>query len=314
MAQGERFSLALFSKEDNMDINSILQLFISGISVGAVYALIAVGFAIVYSIMKFSNFAHGGMISACAYIGYFFQNAFETTPPFFVTVIFTALCGIAMALCVDTVAYRRIRKKQAPNIYYFLSSITIAILIEQILSVFLGKNLYAYPAIFERTTFNIGNFRVSTVDTLILCVSLVILAILIFVINKTKIGLSIRTVAISPETSRLMGINSGVVIMTVFCIAGALAGISGVLLGAKFSVYPSLGPSMMIKGFIASVIGGLGSLGGAIIAAILLGIVEMYLTYWIGSLASPIVLFGGMLIFLAVRPEGISGRFAKDKV
>ena len=172
----------------------------------------------------------------------------------------------------------------------------------------------SYPAIFTSTTFNIGTFRVSSVDTLILVVSLAILAVLLFVINKTKIGLSIRTVAISPETSRLMGINSGVVIMTVFCIAGALAGISGVLLGAKFSVYPSLGPSMMIKGFIASVIGGLGSLGGAIIAAILLGIVEMYLTYWIGSLASPIVLFGGMLIFLAVRPEGISGRFAKDKV
>lgn len=297
-----------------MDIYSILQLFISGISLGAVYALIAVGFAIVYSIMKFSNFAHGGMISACAYIGYFFQNAFETPPPFYVTVIFTALCGVVMALCIDTVAYRRIRMKQAPNIYYFLSSITIAILIEQILSVFLGKNLYSYPAIFKSTTFNIGAFRISTVDTLILFVSLAILAVLIFVINKTKIGLSIRTVAISPDTSRLMGINSGVVIMTVFCIAGALAGISGVLLGAKFSVYPSLGPSMMIKGFIASVIGGLGSLGGAICAAILLGIVEMYLTYWIGSLASPIVLFGGMLIFLAVRPEGISGRFAKDKV
>ena len=93
-----------------------------------------------------------------------------------------------------------------------------------------------------------------------------------------------------------------------------LAGISGVLLGTKYSVYPSLGPSMMIKGFIASVIGGLGSLGGAISAAILLGIVEIFLTYWIGSLASPIVLFGGMLLFLVVRPDGISGKFAKDKV
>lgn len=96
-----------------MDFYSVVQLFISGISLGAVYALIAVGFAIVYSIMKFSNFAHGGMISACAYIGYFFQSAFETPPPFFVTVLFAALCGIVMALCVDTVAYSRIRKKQA---------------------------------------------------------------------------------------------------------------------------------------------------------------------------------------------------------
>lgn len=297
-----------------MDLNSLLQLLISGISLGAVYALIAVGFAIVYSIMKFSNFAHGGMISACAYIGYFFQSAFPTPPPFFVTVLFTAASGVVMAACIDTVAYRRIRKKQAPNIYYFLASITIAILIEQILSVFFGKNLYGYPAIFKSTTFNIGSFRFSSVDTLILAVSLVILAVLLFVINKTKIGLAIRTVAISPKTSQLMGINSDIVIMTVFAIAGALAGISGVLLGTKYSVYPSLGPSMMIKGFIASVIGGLGSLGGAIAAAIILGVVEIFLTYWIGSLSTPIVLFGAMLVFLAVRPEGISGRFAKDKV
>ena len=297
-----------------MDFYSVVQLFISGISLGAVYALIAVGFAIVYSIMKFSNFAHGGMISACAYIGYFFQNAFETPPPFFVTVLFAALCGIVMALCVDTVAYSRIRKKQAPNLYYFLASITVAILIEQILSVFFGKNLYGYPAIFKSTTFNIGAFRFSSVDTLIMIVSLAILAVLIFVINKTKIGLAIRTVAISPAASRLMGINSNRVIMTVFVIAGALAGIYGVLLGTKYSVYPSLGPSMMIKGFIASVIGGLGSLGGAISAAIILGVVEIFLTYWIGSLASPIVLFGGMLLFLAIRPEGLAGRFAKDKV
>ena len=93
------------------------QLFISGVSLGSVYALIAVGFAIVFSILKFSNFAHGGMISACAYIGYFFLSAFETPPPFVVTVMFTTICGVLLALLVDTAAYRRIRRKQAPNIY-----------------------------------------------------------------------------------------------------------------------------------------------------------------------------------------------------
>lgn len=290
------------------------QLLISGIPLGAVYALIAVGFAIVFSIFKFSNFAHGGMISACAFIGYFFQSSFEETPPFFVTVVFTMGVGIVMALVIDTIAYRRIRKKQAPTLYYFLASITVAILTEQILSVFFGNNLHSYKPIFSSTTFHIGSLRFSSMDTLIMVISLALLTVLIFVINKTKIGLAIRTVAINPSTSQLMGIDSGVVIMTVFAIAGALAGISGVLLGTKFSVYPSLGPSMMIKGFIASVIGGLGSLGGAIIAAIILGVVEMFLTYWIGSLSAPIVLFGIMLVFLMIRPEGISGKFAKDKV
>ena len=292
----------------------LLQLFISGISLGSVYALIAVGFAMVYSNMKFSNFAHGGMISACAYIGYYFQNAFTSPPPIAVTILFTMACGVALALVIDFLAYRRIRRMQAHNLYYFLASITVAILIEQILNVFFGKNTYAYPAVFASTTYYIGGLRFSSIDTLILLVSLVILAILIVLINRTKIGLAIRTVAINPQASRLMGINSGVVIMSVFAIAGGLAGISGVLLGMRYSVYPSLGQSMMIKGFIASVFGGLGSLGGAIIAALGLGIVEMLLTYYFGALVSPIILFGIMLVFLAVRPEGIFGRFARDKV
>lgn len=291
-----------------------LQLFFSGVSLGSVYALIAVGFAMVFSNMKFSNFAHGGMISACAFIGYFFQRAFETPPPIYVTILFTALCGVAMALFIDTVAYRRIREKKAHNLYYFLASITFAILIEQILNVFFGKNTYAYPNLFESTTFMIGSVRFSSIDTLILLVSLAILGVLIFIINKTRIGLAIRTVAINPDASCLMGISPDVVIMAVFAIAGALAGISGVLLGSKYSVYPSLGQTMMIKGFIASVIGGLGSLSGAIIAALFLGIVEIFVTYFLGALTTPIILFGVMLVFLAVRPEGISGRFSKDKV
>ena len=197
----------------------ILQLIISGISLGSVYALIAVGFAMVYSNMKFSNFAHGGMISACAYIGYYFQKSMGT-PPIYVTIVFTALCGVALALIIDFLAYRRIRKKQAHNLYYFLASITVAILIEQILNVFFGKNTYAFPPIFSSTTFFIGPLRFSSIDTLILGVSLVILTILIFVINRTKIGLAIRTVAIDPRTSRLMGMDSNRVITIVFAIAG----------------------------------------------------------------------------------------------
>ncbi len=291
-----------------------LQLLISGISLGAVYALIAVGFAIVFSVLKFSNFAHGGMISACAYIGYYFQRSFETPPPILVTILFTALCGMLLSFLIDMIAYRRLRKKQAPNIYYFLASITLSIMIVQILAVFYGKNLYAFPAIFESTTFFIGSIRFSSIDTLILIASLAILAVLIFIIDKTRVGLAIRAVAINSQTSKLMGIDSNFVIVSVFAIAGVLAGVSGVLLGLKYSVYPTLGSQMMLKGFIASVVGGLGSLSGAIIAAIFLGIIEIFLTYYLGSLSTPIILFGVMLIFLAIRPEGIAGRFAKDKV
>lgn len=291
-----------------------LQLLINGICLGAVYALIAVGFAIVFSVLKFSNFAHGGMISACAFIGYFFQASFEKAPPIWVTILVTAVSGVLFALFLDTIAYKSIRKHKSPNIYYFLASLTISIIITSILNVFFSKNPLAFPMIFKTTTFNVGSLKVSKMDTMILVISVVLLAGLMFLINKTKIGLAMRAVAINPDTSKLMGINSSLILVMIFSIAGCLAGVSGVLLGCKYGVYPDLGQTMMVKGFIASVIGGLGSLGGAIAAAFLLGIIEMFWTFSFGSLSTPVMTFVVMLLFLFVRPQGISGKFAKEKV
>ena len=291
-----------------------LQLLINGICLGAVYALIAVGFAIVFSVLKFSNFAHGGMISACAFLGYFFQASFETPPPIWVTIIFSSVSGVIFALFLDTIAYRSIRRNKSPNIYYFLASLTISIIITSILNIFFSKNPLAYPALFSSTTFSVGSLKISKMDTMILAVSVVLLVALMLLINKTKIGLAIRAVAINPETSKIMGINSSLIIIMVFSIAGCLAGVSGVLLGCKYGVYPDLGQTMMIKGFIASVIGGLGSLGGSIIAAFALGIIEMIWTYMFGSLSTPVMTFVVMLLFLFIRPQGISGKFSKEKV
>ncbi|MGP1508344.1 MAG: branched-chain amino acid ABC transporter permease [Sphaerochaeta sp.] len=291
-----------------------LQLLINGICLGAVYALIAVGFAIVFSVLKFSNFAHGGMISACAFLGFFFQAAFKPAPPIWVTMLFASACGVIFALFLDWAAYKSIRKHRSPNIYYFLASLTISIIITSILNIFFSKNPLAYPMIFETTTFNIGSLKISKMDTMILMISVVILVALLLLINKTKIGLAMRAVAINSETSKLMGINSNLIIVMIFSIAGFLSGISGVLLGCKYGVYPDLGQTMMVKGFIASVIGGLGSLGGAIAAAFLLGIIEMFWTFQFGSLSTPVMTFVVMLLFLFVRPQGISGKFANEKV
>ena len=111
-----------------------------------------------------------------------------------------------------------------------------------------------------------------------------------------------------------MGINSNFILFFIFSLAGFLAGVSGVLLGCKYGVFPDMGQTMMVKGFIASVIGGLGSLGGAIAAAFILGLIEMFWTYIFGSLSTPVITFVVMLLFLFVRPQGIAGKFAKEKV
>lgn len=291
-----------------------IQLLFNGISLGAVYALVAVGFAIVFSILKFSNFAHGGMISVCAFIGYFFQKSFDPAPPIWVTILFSSFCGVFLALFLDRIVYASIRRNKSPNIYYFLSSLTIAIIITAILNIFFSKNPLSFPMLFSSTTYNIGKIRISRMDTMIFFVSVSILLILILLINKTKIGLAMRAVSISPETSRLMGINSNFILFFIFSLAGFLAGVSGVLLGCKYGVFPDMGQTMMVKGFIASVIGGLGSLGGAIAAAFILGLIEMFWTYIFGSLSTPVITFVVMLLFLFIRPQGIAGKFAKEKV
>ena len=291
-----------------------IQLLFNGISLGAVYALVAVGFAIVFSILKFSNFDHGGMISVCAFIGYFFQKSFDPAPPIWVTILFSSACGVVFALFLDRIVYASIRMNKSPNISYFLSSLTIAIIITAILNIFFSKNPLSFPMLFSSTTYNIGKIRISRMDTMIFFVSVSILIVLILLINKTKIGLAMRAVSISPETSRLMGINSNFILFFIFSLAGFLAGVSGVLLGCKYGVFPDMGQTMMVKGFIASVIGGLGSLGGAIAAAFILGLIEMFWTYVFGSLSTPVITFVVMLLFLFIRPQGIAGKFAKEKV
>jgi len=289
------------------------QLIVNGISIGSVYALIGAGFALVFGVLKFSNFAHGGIVSACAFIGYFFQAAFKPAPPFWVTVIFCCFAGMALTFLVDMLAFYRLRSNNSNSLFFFLSSVTVAILIEQLLTVNYGTMMISFPPIFKVTTVSLFGITFSKIDMTILAIAAVVLVLLILIIERTRIGPAIRAVAINARVSRLMGINSSLMVTGTLVIAGFLAGITGLMLGVKYSIFPALGPSMMLKGLIASVIGGLGSLSGTIFAATMLGIVEITCIYYWGSEITPVLLFGIMLLFLLVRPQGIAGRFAQDK-
>lgn len=176
-----------------------------------------------------------------------------------------------------------------------------------------GQNSYGFPAVFKKTSIQLGGLTISTMDMMVLCVSVALLIVMIVLIDKTKLGRAIRAVSVNPNTSKLMGINSDFIIIMSFMMAGALAGVAGVFLGIKYSVYPALGSSMIFKGFMASVVGGLGSLGGAITGAFALGLLEMVLVYYCGSSITPAIVLSILLLFLLIRPQGISGRLAQDK-
>jgi branched-chain amino acid transport system permease protein len=288
-----------------------LQHLIIGISVGAVYSLVAVGFALIFSVLKFSNFSHGGMIAVTAYIGHHFAVTYQTS--LIVTVIVAVIAGGLLGVLIEFVGFRSLRKSQGPLIYYFVSSITLGILLENLITVFRGRDFYAFPRFFETTMVSWFGYSFSVVDLTILFISVSLLLILMVVLNKTKIGLAVRATSLDVNTSCLMGVNPNIIIAVAFFAAGAMAGVSGVFLGISYTLYPQIG-RIVVKGFIASVIGGLDSLSGAVIGAFLLAITEVLLTASIGAAFTPVIVFVITLVFLMVRPRGISGILIPEKV
>ncbi|MCE5257269.1 MAG: branched-chain amino acid ABC transporter permease [Spirochaetaceae bacterium] len=287
-----------------------LQIIVNGLALGAVYALIAIGFALIFNILKFSNFSHGSVMTASAFIGYAF--AAKTGLGLFPVILVSMLAGGLIALFGEFIAFRRITVRKANPIYYFVSSITLGTLLESLVTIGAGPNFYNYPRFFKKLVLNIGDIVISRSDLIMFVTSWSILFILVFILKKTRLGRGLRAVSFDRDTSILMGINVNGTIQLAFFIAGALGGLAGVFLGINYTLYPQLG-NMVVKGFIASVIGGLGSISGAMIGAALLGLTETLLVNFVGSGYSPVCIFLIMLVFLLLRPQGIAGSNIQEK-
>lgn len=287
----------------------ILQYIINGIALGSVYALISTGFSAIFNVLKFSNFSHGALMTLSAFAGYFIAaaNKWGLVP----TILVAVLTGSLVAVLGEFVAFRRILIRNTSPIYFFVSSITLGTLFEGLVVLQVGANFHNYPRFFGKPL-RLGSLVVSQSDIIIFCISAFALIALAFVVQKTRLGRALRSVSFDRDTASLMGINVTRTIQFAFIISGALAGLAGVFLGINYTLYPTLG-SLVVKGFIASVIGGLGSLPGAIIGAMLLGIVETALISTVGSGYAPVFTFLIMLVFLLVRPRGIAGSNIQEK-
>ena len=280
-----------------------LQILINGLATGSIYALIATGFALIFNVLKFSNFSHGATMTAAAFTAFFLvsQKGMGLVP----TLLAAGAAGACIALFGEFVGFRRILKNHSSATYFFVSSITLGTLYEGLVTIRVGSNF------FETPTLDLG-IIISTSDAIMFLISIAALLILGYIIQKTRLGRALRAVSFDRDTAQLMGIDSTRIIQLTFVISGVLAGFAGVFLGIKYTLYPTLG-SLVVKGFIASVIGGLGSLPGAIIGAFLLGVVETGLLSILGSGYSTIATFAIMLVFLLLRPQGIAGSNVQEK-
>ena len=233
---------------------------------------------------------------------------------FWLTLFLTAIAGGILALGIEFVAFRRLRIKQSPLIFYFVSSITMGVLLENLITIFFSSNFYSYPLFFDYAVIELGESIIAVTDLLMLGISVGALSLLMLVIYRTKLGVAIRALSMDIPTTSLMGVNVTLIIAATFFVSGFLGGISGMFLGMNYTLYPQIG-KMIVKGFIASVLGGLGNMAGAVIGALLLGILEVALTGidFIGSGLAPVVIFIIIIIFLIVRPQGIAGIIIQEK-
>ncbi len=288
-----------------------LQQLINGLSLGSVYALMSVGYSLVYSIMNFSNFAHGGVIMIGAYIGYFCLTLLKV--PFFIAFILSALGSGLLAVSMEKIVYRPLRKRNAPFLYFIISAMGASIFLENIVIASpIGPTFRAYPAVFSTGPIMLGNIALGRIDLLMFIISALSLAGLMYIIEKTKIGLSIRATSYSIKASTLMGVNVDKVIFIIFMLGGLLAGLAGMLFGMKYVVYPQIG-NITTKSFIAAVFGGLGSLPGAIVGSILLGLIETMTSGYLSSQYRDLIAFALLIGVLIFKPTGLMGKTTEDK-
>lgn len=284
----------------------ILQQLLNGITTGAVYTLFALGFTIVFGTQRILNLAHGAIFMAGAFIGYYATRIGLS----FVPAVLLAMAGSALVACLtDLIAFRRLRASGQIEFGALISSIGVGLILTSLGQSISKTKVLVYPFdLIPNEFFSLFGVRISLLQIVTVASVAVILALVIFVIYRTSLGRQIRATAGNERAAVLLGVNPTRVYMIVFAISGALAGYAGVLIGLLFnSVHFMMGDPYLLKAFVIVVLGGLGSVYGAVVAGFLLGIVQAFaIAYFTGSLAD-IIFYSLVFVILIVRPGGLFG-------
>ncbi len=285
----------------------ILEQSINGLQLGAVYALIALGYTMVYGVLRLINFAHGDIFMLGAFFAYFFISRFGMPIyfVFFVTMFLTALIGYLM----EKIAYRPLRN--APKISLLITAVGVSLFIEYFCSLkaIFTPDYIAFPRPFEVEAYDLSIFTITNVQIIIFAITAIALALLYLLIYKTKQGKAMRAVSYDRETASLMGIDIDATISLTFIIGAALAGVGGILYAIAYpqiNVFMGIMPG--IKSFIAAVLGGIGIIHGAVIGGLIIGLSEVFVSAFISSTFRDGFIFIILLLVLLIKPSGIFGK------
>lgn len=303
-------------------MNEILQQLANGLALGAVYALIAIGYTMVYGVLRFINFAHGDVFMLGSFAGFYAAPRIGEALALPGWGGWLAVMIVAMAVCavigivIERLAYRPLRNR--PRLTVLITAIGVSLFIEytcQHKAVF-GAAQQAFPKLLPTGTLNIGGLTFSSTQVVVLTVTLLLLAGLTFIVKKTKIGMAMRAVSHNAAAASLMGINNSFIISFTFGLGSALAGAGGILYGMTYTgIEPLMGVNVGLKAFVAAVLGGIGNLPGAALGGLVLGVVESYAGGVSGlSTYRDGIAFGILILILIFRPNGLLGSKQIEKV
>jgi branched-chain amino acid transport system permease protein len=283
----------------------VYQVLLNGIIAGSIYGLIAIGFTVIYRTVKFFHFAHGIVYTAGAYFAYtlIISLHLNFAFSFFLSVILTAILGVA----IDRSVYYPLRQHNASNLIFLLASFGVFIFLQNLIQLIYGAQILTIRTGPIKEGHHFLGAVITDIQILILAFSIILMIFLWLFIQRTKLGKAMRAVSDDPLAANVVGINPEKIIRVSFAIGSALAGAAGILISLETNIEPTMGFSALLKGIIASIIGGIGSIPGAVLGGFFLGLAENLGIWKISAGWKDCIAFAILIIFLLIRPSGILG-------
>ena len=299
-------------------METFLQQVINGLSLGAIYALIALGYTMVYGVLRLINFAHGDVYMLGAFAGFYLANALglDANPSVIWAIVVTmgamAICA-GVGVLIERLAYRPVRHH--PRLTALITAIGVSLLLEYGGQVVFGATPRFFPQMVRSETYAAGGVQITNQNLLIIVVALVVMLALEFIVHRTRIGKAMRATSYNLSVAKLMGINTDFVIAFTFALGSALAAAGGVMVALAIPrIDPLMGLMTGLKAFVAAVLGGIGNIPGAMVGGLVIGLMETWLSATAYSTYRDAVAFGVLILILLIRPSGLFGTTATEKV
>jgi branched-chain amino acid transport system permease protein len=310
-----------------VNIDTFLQHVLNALQWGSFLALIAVGYSMVYGVLLLINFAHGDIFMVGAYLGYFIGtfllNQFDIQLPFnlpaWVVIPVTILLAMALTsllgVTIERIAYRPLRKRGAHRLYLVITALMIGLELEYLNLALLGAQDRQFPELFPKQVFTLGNLSMTNIRLLVILLSILVMGLLWFIVQKTKWGMAMRAISYDRLAVPLMGISVDHVIVITFVLGSSMAALAGVMYGTAYPILTfDMGLLVGWQAFIAAVVGGIGSIRGAMVGGYILGFTQIFVAAYGTSTYRDLIAFSVLLLILAIRPTGLFGVARRTKV